>query len=113
MTKDTPEIFDGKQNSYDSSPITLANQICAHCATKDRVHMVLFSGQLLPAEEGPFLEDLTGAGNSVLCQNQPAQMEVLLFLGKHSSCMTDPAIVLSVRKIRNNWQMKLCRHTKR
>ncbi len=108
--KNSKENFSDRQNTYNYSPITLAAQIYKACEQGNGAAVFLYSGQLLPKEEYPFLDELIG--KQAKLNHYPTQGDILLFLGKHSSCMTEPAVVLQIMKVREFWMLHLCRYRK-
>lgn len=108
--KNSKEDFSARKNTYNSSPITLAEQIYKACEQGNGAAVFLYSGQLLPKEEYLFLDELIG--KHTMLNHLPTQSDILLFLGKHSSCMTEPAVVLQIIKVREFWMMHLCRYRK-
>lgn len=114
--KNTQEDFSSRKNTYNSSPITLAEQIYKACEQGNGAAVFLYSGQPLPKEEYPFLDKLIG--KHMKLNHLPTQMDILLFLGKNSTCMKDPSIVLTAIKISCaakasvSWMLGLSRYRK-
>lgn len=108
--KNTQEDFSSRKNTYNSSPITLAEQIYKACEQGNGAAVFLYSGQPLPKEEYPFLDELIG--KYMMLNHPPTQMDILLFLGKNSTCITKPAIVLQIMQVQARWIIHLCRYRK-
>lgn len=108
--KKTQEDFFMRKNTYNSSPIALAEQIYKACEQGNGAAVFLYSGQPLPKEEYPLLDELIG--KYMMLNQGPTPSDILLFLGKHSACMTDPAVVLQIMKVQDCWKIYLCRYRK-
>ena len=108
--KETQEDFFMRKNTYNSSPIALAEQIYKACEQGNGAAVFLYSGQPLPKEEYPFLDELIG--KYTMLNQCPTPSDILLFLDKHSACMTDPAVVLQIMKVQDGWKIYLCRYRK-
>lgn len=114
--KNTQENCSSRKNTYNSSPITLAEQIYKACEQGNGAVSFVPSAQPLPKEEYLFLEGLVGKHTMV---NHPlTQNDILSFLSKNSACMKDPSIVLtaikmpSVAKESVSWMLGLSRYRK-